>query len=175
MISCQQPVAAGKEGAPKLEYVVLVELGKKEVVMQPNTNIRMFNTNELHGGESITYDEATGTLTLLPGTYRVDAYSISTFGYMLTKDQAKNVRSLPGYAFLWNVDEKKMAVLGSMQDPMYAMASHVNDVLEVPKKSQFYLGHQNGAEVDGLYVETYDPNVKSTNHVFARMIVQKLQ
>jgi hypothetical protein len=73
------------------------------------------------------------------------------------------------------VDEKKIHTLGSMQDPMDSSASHVNDVLAVSKRTQFYLGHQNGEEVDGVYITTYDGAfTTSVNHVFARLVIERI-
>jgi hypothetical protein len=143
--------------------------------MKKGQNVRMFNTNTLKGGRHIGFEEATGYVTLQPGTYQVDGYSITTFGYVLTPDQQSKVRSMPGYAYLWNVDAKKITTLGSMQEPMFSQASHVNDILSITKKTRFYLGHQNGEDVGDLFVACYfAPATTSIDHVYARLIIRRL-
>jgi len=146
LASCQSPGSGGGKGA----YGVFTELGKSVVPMKPGSNVRVFNTVHADGQDFIRYDQATGTLTLSPGTYRVDGYSITTFGYMLSKEQQSAVRSLPGYAYFYNLDENSIAILGSMQDPMYSLPRHVNDIVTLSKTTRFYLGHQNGNSVAGV-------------------------
>ena len=175
LASCQSapvtPAPSGGRGA----YGVYTELGKSQVAMKPGSNVRVFNAVQADGGAFIGYDPATGILTLAPGTYRINGYSITTFGYLLTKEQQSAVRSVPGYAYLFNVDENKVAILGSMQDPMFSLPSHVNDILTVSKPTRFYLGHQNGADVAGVLLQAYDAAVTtSVNHVFARLVVERL-
>ena len=165
------PEPGGGRGA----YVVYTELGKSQVAMKPGSNVRVFNSVHGDAGTFIVYDPATGILTLAPGTYRINGYSITTFGYLLTKEQQSAVRSVPGYAYLWSVDDDSVAVLGSMQDAMFSQASHVNDIVTVSKPTRFYLGHQNGVNVAGVLLQAYDAAVTtSTDHVFARLVVERL-
>jgi hypothetical protein len=63
----------------------------------------------------------------------------------------------PGYAFVWNVDENKIEILGSIQDPLYSTPSIINGVVKVPKTTRYYRGHQNGDKVTGISLEIYDP------------------
>jgi hypothetical protein len=64
----------------------------------------------------------------------------------------------PGYAFVWNIDENKIEILGSIQDPRYS-----------PRASSTRIS-----------LEIYDPNIKmpdgsiSTNHAFAQLVVARL-
>jgi hypothetical protein len=60
-----------------------------------------------------------------------------------------------------------------MQDPMFSLPSHVDDVIAVPEATRFYLGHQNGDTIGGVYLQTYWPGY-GTNHVFARLVVERL-
>jgi hypothetical protein len=183
LASCQSAPQSGPQSDPRsLEpgegrgaYVVYTELGKSQVAMKPGSNVRVFNSVHGDGGTFIVYDPATGILTLAPGTYRINGYSIKTFGYLLTKEQQSAVRSVPGYAYLWSVDDNSVAVLGSMQDAMFSQASHVNDIVTVSKPTSFYLGHQNGVNVAGVLLQAYDAAVTtSTDHVFARLVVERL-
>lgn len=179
LASCQsvpRPVVLLPEpGGSRGAYVVYTELGKSQVAMKPGSNVRLFNSVHGDGGPFIVYDPSTGILTLAPGTYRINGYSITTFGYLLTKEQQSAVRSVPGYAYLFNVDDNSVTALGSMQDAMFSQASHVNDILTVSRPTRFYLGHQNGVDVAGVLLQAYDASVTtSINHVFARLVVERL-
>ena len=175
LASCQSAPVTPAPGGSRGAYGVYTELGKSQVAMKPGSNVRVFNTVQADGGGFIVYDPATGILTLAPGTYRINGYSITTFGYLLTKEQQSAVRSVPGYAYLFNVDDNKVAVLGSMQDAMFSLPSHVNDIVTVSKTTRYYLGHQNGGDVAGLLLQAYDAAVTtSINHVFARLVVERL-
>jgi hypothetical protein len=158
-------------GAPA--YAVLTELGTSNLQMQRGSNVRVMKVAQVSGPEHIAYDTTTGILTLRRGVYRLDGYSITTFGYKLSAAQQDSMRSEPGYAYLCNVDSRGVQTLGSMQDPMLSFPSHVNDVIAVPGASRFYLGHQNGDTIQGVYLQTYWKGF-GTNHVFARLLVQRL-
>jgi hypothetical protein len=156
-------------------YGVYTEFGRAAVAAQPGTNVRRFNFINQQGGTSIFYDEASAVLALGPGTYRISGYSITTFGYDLTPEQQKKAFSAPGYAFLWNVDTNAMVITGSMQDPLYSLASHVDEILTVTQTTRFSFCHQNGNKVDGVMLDTYVPQITtSTNHVFARLVVERI-
>ena len=105
---------------------------------------------------------------------------MTTFGFKLTPEQQTAAYSAPGYAFFWNVDEKKMEILASLQDPLYSQKSIINGVLTVRKTTNYYFGHQNGDKVDGISLQIYDPSIKmpdgqiSTNHAFAQLVVERL-
>jgi hypothetical protein len=154
-------------------YGSFTERGLKNIAMQSGTNVRIFNDVTLPVQDFIKYDETTGYLTLAPGTYRLDGWSLTTFGWDLTPAQQAATYSAPGYAFLWNVDEKKMQALGSLQDPMYSIPSNVHAVVEVSKPTRFYLAHQNGNKVAFISMQLFDPSIKlpdgsvSTSHAFA--------
>jgi hypothetical protein len=125
----------------------------------------------------VSYDSASGMFTFMPGTYKIDAYSITAFGYMMNKATRDSVHSAPGYAYLCNADSNSIVILGSMQDPVYALPSILQDVISVTKPTKFYLGHQNGDSVlnRGVKLETADTTVtKSINHAMANIVIEKL-
>lgn len=152
---------------------VLTELGTSNLAMRPGNNVRVMKVAQVSDSGHIAYDTATGVLTLRRGVYRLDGYSITTFGYQLTPAQEDSVRSEPGYAYLCNVGSGGVQTLGSMQDPMLSLPSHVDDVIAVPEAARFYLGHQNGDSIHGVYLQTFAP-AYGANHVFARLLVQRL-
>ena len=162
---------AGAGAAPA--YAVFTERGTRELFMQQGPNIRVMQDTAIRGAEHIGYNPSTGLVTLRRGVFRISGYSITTFGYKLTKAQQDSMHSEPGYAFFCNVDSRGMQTLGSMQDPILSNASHVDDVIAVPDTTRFYLGHQNGDTIRGVRLETYWEGL-GTNHVFARLVVERL-
>ncbi|MCX2933387.1 hypothetical protein ORI20_24245 [Mycobacterium sp. CVI_P3] len=170
---------AGRE-APSPAWASFTELGLTNVPMKPGANVRVFDEASVNAHDLIRYDKTDGYLTLEPGTYRVDGWSLTTFGYELTPEQRAAAFSAPGYAYLWNADENKFAILGSMQDPLDSQPSVLDGIVEVPKTTRYYLAHQNGRNVSGIYLQVYDPRATmpdgsvSTNHAFAQLVVERL-
>lgn len=158
----------------------MTERGLGNVPLRPGANIRVFNEISLDAEDFIAYDESNGNLTLQPGTYRFDGWSLTTFGYQPTREQQATRFSAPGYAFLWNVDANKVEILGSMQDPLYSQPSIIDGVVQVPKTTRYYLAHQNGKNVKGISLQIYDPDIRmpngspSTNHAFAQLVIERL-
>lgn len=166
--------------APPRAWAAFTERGLSNIPMKPGINVRMFNDVTLDAQDYIKYEKTTGYFTLEPGMYRVDGWSLTTFGWKLTPEQQGAAYSAPGYAFLWNVDKNDMEILASLQDPLYSLPSIINGVLRVQKTTQYYFGHQNGDRVDGISLQLYDPNIKkpdgtpSTNHAFAQLVIERM-
>ena len=180
-VACEPPTVEQRgDASGQRVWAALTERGLSNVAMKPGVNIRRFTDVDMHGQGEITYDKATGYLTLAPGAYRVDGWSLTTFGWMLTPQQLAARYSAPGYAFIWNVDDSKMEILASLQDPLDSTPSVLNGVLKVEKTTSYYLAHQNGDKVEGISLELYDARARmpdgqiSTNHAFAQLVVEKL-
>ncbi len=169
---------SGGQASPA--WGTFTERGLDNVAMVAGANIRVFNDVTLPAQDAIAYDDTNGYLTLQPGTYRVDGWSLTTFGYELTPEEQAATFSAPGYAFVWNVDEESIAILGSMQDPLLGQPSIVDGILDVTDTTQYYLAHQNGRTVDGLSLQVYDPDAQlpdgtvSTDHAFAQLVVERI-
>lgn len=161
-------------------WASLTERGLKNVAMQSGANVRIFNDVSLHGGGHIDYDRNTGFITLHPGIYRLDGWSLTSFGWMLSPAQQAATYSAPGYAFLWNETEQKIEALGSMQDPMFALPSNIHAILRTEEAKTYYLGHQNGDKVWGILLQFFDKSVTlpdgtvSTNHAMAQLVIQRI-
>ena len=173
LAACGTERAPARDSAGAPAYAVLTELGTRNLLMRRGSNVRVMKMAQVSRPALIAYDTASGVLTLRDGVYRVSGYSITTFGYKLTAAQQDSMHSEPGYAYLCNVDSRGVQTLGSMQDPMLSLPSHVDDVIAVPGATRFYLGHQNGDTIQGVHLETYWEGF-GTNHVFARLVVQRL-
>jgi hypothetical protein len=169
----------GNTSSPRL-WGAFTERGLSNVAMKPGLNVRMFTDVNLDAHGYINYDKATGHFTLEPGAYRIDGWSLTTFGFKLTAEQQAKTYSAPGYAFLWNVDKNDMEILASVQDPLYSTPSNINGVLKVERTTHYYFGHQNGDKVDGISLQIFDPNIKkpdgttSTSHAFAQLVIERL-
>jgi hypothetical protein len=161
-------------------FAAFLERGLKNVAMQSGTNVRVFNDVQLNGQDYIKYDGQTGYISIQPGFYRFDGWSLTTFGWDLTPAQQAAVYSAPGYAFIWNVEDQKIETLGSLQDPMFNAVSVLNTVIQVRQARTFYFGHQNGNKVAFISLQLFDPSLKmpdgstSTNHAFAQLVIQRL-
>jgi hypothetical protein len=173
LAGCGRTEAPARDRADAPAWAVLTELGTSNLAMRAGSNVRVMKMVSVSRPELIAYDTSAGVLTLRRGVYRLDGYSITTFGYQLSRAQQDSTRSEPGYAYLCNVDSRGVQTLGSMQDPQLSLPSHVNDVIAVPEVSRFYLGHQNGDSIRGVYLQTFAPSY-GANHVFARLVVQRL-
>jgi hypothetical protein len=106
-------------------WASFTERGLKNIAMQVKTNVRIFNRFDLNADGYIEYGQNTGYLTLHPGVYRLD-------GWSLTPAQQAATYSAPGYAFFWDEGDKKIEALGSLQDPMFSMPSSINAALRRP-------------------------------------------
>lgn len=166
--------------APPRVWAAFTERGLTNIPMKPGINVRVFNDVTLDAQDYIKYEKTTGYFTLEPGIYRIDGWSLTTFGWKLTPEQQATAYSAPGYAFLWNVAKNDMEILASLQDPFNSGPSIINGVVRVQKTTQYYIGHQNGDKVDGISLQLYDPNIKkpdgtpSTNHAFAQLVIQRM-
>ncbi len=161
-------------------WAALTERGLGDIALKPGSNVRVFNEVDLENRDFIAYDQSTGYLTLQPGTYRCDGWSLTTFGYELTPEQRAARFSAPGYAFFYNLDTERIEILGSMQDPLDSQPSIIDGVIRVQETTRYYLAHQNGKNVDGVSLQIFEPDVRmpdgspSTNHAFAQLVVERL-
>lgn len=143
------------------------ERGLSNIPMKPGPNVRMFTDVNLDAHGYIKYDKATGHFTLEPGTYRVDGWSLTTFGFSPAPQPAGY--SAPGNAFVFNVDKNALEILASVQDPLYSSPSIIDGVLKVERTTRYYFGHQNGDRVDGISLET-----ASADKAFAQLVIERL-
>lgn len=160
----------GNTSSPRL-WGAFTERGLANIPMKPGRNTRLFTDVNLDAHGYIKYDKATGHFTLEPGSYRVDGWSVTTFGFKLTPEQRAAAYSAPGYAFVWNVDKNDVEVLASVQDPLYSSPSTIHGVLKVERTSQYYFGHQNGDKVEGISLQLETP---ISGNAFAQLVIERL-
>ena len=138
------------------------------VPMKGGTNARNFN--HWHVARGITLGADSATIELAPGVYRVTGMSITTFGY---GEGTVTPYESPGYAFLMQVPQDSDES-GSMQDPIYSEPSLVDGVVTVTTPTKYILGHQNGDSIPGIFLESGHKLDPRGGHLFARLIVQRL-
>ncbi|PJE05902.1 MAG: hypothetical protein CK429_28875 [Mycobacterium sp.] len=156
----------GNTSSPRL-WGAFTERGVNSIAMKPGRNVGMFTGVNLDAHGYIKYDKASGRLALEPGSYRVDGWSLTTFGF--TPEQRAVAYSAPGNAFLWNVDKNDVEILASVADPLDSSPSIINGVLRVERTTQYYFGHQNGDKVDGISLET-----PAADRAFAQLVIERL-
>jgi hypothetical protein len=139
------------------------------VPMKGGTNSRKYNRWQVASGISLEKDSA--TIKLARGTYRVTGMSITTFGY---GSGPVTPYESPGYAFLMQVPKDSIVILGSMQDPIYSVPSLIDGILTVTDSTSYIFAHQNGDSIPGIYLESGHKLDPRGGHLFARLVIQKL-
>ena len=139
------------------------------VPMKGGTNPRTYNRWQIASGISLGKD--TATIKLAPGTYRFTGLSITTFGY---GEGPVTPYESPGYAFLMQVPKDSLVILGSMQDPMYSVPSMIDGILTITDTTSYIFAHQNGDSIPGIYLESGHKLDPRGGHLFARLVIQKL-
>ena len=140
------------------------------------TNIRRFNVYSpiIGQGTDIVLGTDSATITLKTGTYRITGFSITTLGY---GDTSSKVRSVPGYAFLAKIagTDTTLALIGSMQDAQFSLASEIDGYVTVNGTSTYQLAHQNGMDIGGVYMQTgHKLDHGGGGHIFARLLIEKV-
>jgi hypothetical protein len=72
------------------------------------------------------------------------------------------------------VPADSVVILGSIQDPIYSMPSLVDGVLTVTRPTRYIFGHQNGDSIPGIYLESGHKLDPRGGHLFARLLIQRL-
>jgi hypothetical protein len=170
LASCQGNSNNAGSAAPA--YAVLTERATANIPLLVGSNLLHLTPDKISDSTRISYSTESGLLTLREGVYRISGYSISSFGYLLSPEQEAAAYSAPGYAYLCNVETGGLQTLGTIQDPLNATMSSVDDVIAVADSMVLYLGHQNGDKVDGIFLGTFEEGL-GTDHIFARLVVER--
>lgn len=174
---------------PTAEYAVYAEYALTSKPAVRGWNTRVFNTQEVQEGQSISLDNKTGVVTLKPGRYHITASSIVSY-----YDPA-NLTTIPmnptpaaGYARLRRVEDatppdakpttelinasntKAIQVgTGSNAD---VIPSLMDTFLKVDTETKLVLEHQVGDQVKDVYLQVNGNG--SIWHISARIAIQRL-
>jgi hypothetical protein len=160
------------------DFAVYSEYSNSNKPMQPEANIRVFNTIEVPSGGHIKLDLNTGVITLEPGTYHITASSIVTpYDPAVDTDGrvTNQVRPWGAYCRLRYLDkpnrEDTPIAIGTISN-VNMLASLIDTYLRIDSPAEIVLDHQAGADVEGLYLQVAVGG--SSWHVFARISILRL-
>lgn len=163
-------------------YAIYAEFAKEvNVPMKKGLNRRVFNKVEAQRGEDISL-QADGSITLMPGTYRITGFSLVTLQEKLAAPVSVGGFNYPGYCLVYEKDFEENDPLGhnvGIGSPSTALdmtPSLFDLVFHVDRVAQICVGHQSGDEFqDKVYLSVYSVDgVSSPYHVFARIAITRL-
>jgi hypothetical protein len=164
-------------------YAVYAEFASgSNKVMKGGLNRRVFNKIEAQAGSDIKLN-SDGSISLLPGTYRMTGFSLVSMQTTFAPPTIKHDNNYPGYCLVYpkayesSKDVlKHTIVIGSPGTAFDGTPSLFNVVYTTHKKIDIAVGHQSGDNLHGeVYLSVYKVNgVPSNYHVFARIAITKL-
>jgi len=164
-------------------YAVFAEYARdSNKLMKPNLNRRVFNVTEAQSGTDIKL-EKDGSVTLQPGTYHIQGFSMVTMQANFAPPAMKTNNNYPGYCLIYPKQyENDTTILnhqiciGSPGTAYDTAPSLVDVIYTCEKETTICLGHQSGAELHNeVYISVYSVDgIPSMYHVFARLVINKM-
>ncbi len=151
-------------------------------LMKNGLNRRIFNVTESQSGTDIKL-EKDGSITLQPGTYRLQGFSMVTMQATFAQPVMKNNNNYPGYCLIYPKQyESDTAILknqiciGSPGTAYDTAPSLVDVIYTCEKETTICLGHQSGEDLHNeVYISVYSvEGIPSMYHVFARLTITKM-
>jgi hypothetical protein len=160
-------------------YAVFAEHSPAMKPVQPGMNTRVFNKIEARSPDgAIRLDEATGEITLPPGTYHLSGFSSVAYNTGDEPPEMVTTRSPAngGYCRLRRAEEDPEDrdagfALGSISTGN-AVPSLVETYFTTAEEVGIVLEHQSGSRTDDLYLQVF--SMGSSAHVFARLCIRRL-
>jgi hypothetical protein len=152
-------------------------------VMQNGLNRRVFNETEAQAGPHIRLN-SDGSITLLPGTYRLTGFSTVTMQTAMTPPQITG-SNFPGYCMVYrkfdeNSGESLLAnaiAIGSGSTSDTLIPSLFDAIYTVDGPTDICVGHQSGDDLGGqVWLSIYEPagGKPSEYHVMARIAITRM-
>jgi hypothetical protein len=149
--------------------------------MKKGLNRRVFNKVEAQRGEDISL-QADGSITLMPGTYRITGFSLVTMQEKLAAPVSAGGFNYPGYCLVYEKDAEandplqRNIGIGCPSTAREMTPSLFDLVFHVDRVAQICVGHQSGEEFpDKVFLSVYKVDgVSSPFHVFARIAITRL-
>ena len=149
--------------------------------MQNGLNRRVFNRIEAQSGPDIHLNPD-GSITLMPGTYRLTGFSAVTMQTSMAPPQVTS--NYPGYCMVYPKDVEKSGheviaqsiAIGSGATSSELEASLFDAIHTFDRKTDICVGHQSGDDLQGqVWLSIYTVGgVPSDYHLMARIAITKL-
>jgi hypothetical protein len=168
----------------RLSYAVYGEYARTaNKLMKNGLNRRVFNKVEAQSGNDITLN-ADGSITLLPGTYRITGSSTVTMQTSFAPPAINNNNNYPGYSIVYPVSLEQSGLatveqaiaIGTPNTASYLAPSVFEAVYTALLTTNIAVGHQSGNDLHGeVYLSIYDVDgAKSDYHAVARVAITRL-
>jgi hypothetical protein len=164
-------------------YAVYAEYARdSNKLMKNGLNRRIFNVTEAQSGTDIKL-EKDGSITLQPGTYHIQGFSMVTMQATFAPVTLKNNNNYPGYCLLYPKQYesdttilKNQIGIGSPGTAYDTAPSLVDVIYTCEKEMNICLGHQSGEDLHNeVYISVYSVDgIPSMYHVFARLAINKM-
>ncbi len=174
---------------PGSDYAVFTELSPNTKAMTPGFNTRVFTDCDSQRGNAIRCDFNTGAISLSPGSYQINGFSMAAYNSGNEPPEMTTIRSpaAAGYCRLRIYDPARVADLTELrgipnEDPAIIcigspstpnMTPSLFDAYYTAENDvQIILEHQMGHAPDGIYLRVYTQ--KSKWHAFARIAIRRI-
>jgi hypothetical protein len=182
-IGCSQNIKVTDNAKSEKSYAVYGEYARdSNKLMKPNLNRRVFNVTEAQSGTDIKL-EKDGSITLKPGTYHIQGFSMVTMQATFAPPVIKNNNNYPGYCLLYPKQYesdttilKHQICIGSPCTAYDTAPSLIDVMYTCDKEINICLGHQSGADLHNeVYISVYSVDgIPSEYHAFARLAITKM-
>lgn len=182
-IGCSQNIKVTDNNKSEKSYAVYAEYARdSNKLMKNGLNRRIFNVTEAQSGTDIKL-EKDGAITLQPGTYRIQGFSMVTMQSTFAPPVIKNNNNYPGYCLLYpkqyETDKtilEHQICIGTPGTAYDTAPSLVDVIYTCDKEVTICLGHQSGENLNNeVYISVYSVDgIPSMYHVFARLAITKL-
>jgi len=167
-----------------LSYGVYAEYARDEnKLMKNGLNRRVFNTVDAQAGGDVALNED-GSITLLPGTYRISGVSTVTMQTKYAPPKPKHDNTYPGYSMVYPLQAEdagrgtlqQAIAIGTPATAMYLAPSVFDAIYVATAPIAIAVGHQSGDELyDEVYLSVYEvEGVTSDYHAVARVTIVRM-
>lgn len=185
LVSCGEKESGTCKNEPKA-YAVYAEYARdSNVHMQPDLNRRVFNVTETACKTKDIRLEKDGSITLEPGTYRINGFSIVTMQLSVDTPALLHNNTYPGYCILYPKIYEDSAMIpilehancvGTLSTAYSSTPSLFDCIVTFKKTTSICLGHQAGHDLHNeVYLDVYTVDGTSSDyHVMSRIAVAKM-
>jgi len=180
---CGTNIKVSDNSNTQKSYAIYGEYARdSNLLMKPNLNRRVFNVTESQSGTDIKLNKD-GSITLQPGTYRLQGFSMVTMQATFAPPAMKTNNNYPGYCLIYPKQYesdttilKHQICIGSPGTAYDTAPSLLDAVYTCEKETTICVGHQSGSDLHNeVYLSVYTVDgIPSEYHVFARLAITKM-